>query len=742
MSKDLPGNVADATCHLGLTRSPIQHKHSLSLRQTVAAVLLCLGGSMGLSGPVSAQEVTFAATAFDGCPAKAFLTQGKVAQTYAINLVTGDYQLIAPQHGVSRPLNGVGFNENDRFIYAWSYEHNQPARIHNDWSVEPLEGVNITNQNFYVGDVNPALNKYYVYRGGSNYGLYSIGLDPAASDFETMTRVIDGRTLSLNIFDLSFHPTDGFGYAVDRSGFLHQINVENGTSVQLGNIGHSGVFGAAYFDINGNLYVGRNNDGHVFRIAIDAGSTTGELFAIGPASNTNDGSRCASAPLSLETNTNIDFGDAPDSYGTTLASNGARHGLLSNPGLYLGSAVDGESDSFTFPLSDDEDGVQNDEDGVQFITNVTEGEFAIAMVEASDSGYLNAWVDTNRNGTFDAEEHLVADKPMNGGKQAVYFQVPVGIAEGETWARFRLSTSRGLEPVGGVADGEVEDLRVKLVQKPVIVTSYPSPSGWSTVAFEDNWPLVGDYDMNDLVAYLRTTTYREVTGFSKVEIQGEVAAVGAEYQNGFGIRLPGIRRGAIDEANIEFTINDLPVAVSPLEEDRTEAIFIITENVFDHVGTGEHCSFYRTEEGCGSSIQMSFSLSIPMLSPQDVPLSGVFDPFLFATPGSWHGGHFAAAPGRAYEIHLKNQEPTEAFSQSLFASAGQDASEPESGFFFLTNGGMPWALEIGDRWKYPVEFNEITKAYPSFKTFANSNGAQEAHWYDPTKSVPVFIFEE
>jgi hypothetical protein len=37
-----------------------------------------------------------------------------------------------------------------------------------------------------------------------------------------------------------------------------------------------------------------------------------------------------------------DFGDAPDSYGTTLASNGARHLLV--PGIRLGTTNDYESD--------------------------------------------------------------------------------------------------------------------------------------------------------------------------------------------------------------------------------------------------------------------------------------------------------------------------------------------------------------------------------------------------------------
>ncbi len=40
----------------------------------------------------------------------------------------------------------------------------------------------------------------------------------------------------------------------------------------------------------------------------------------------NDGARCANAPV-VDEDSNIDFGDAPDSCRTLLASNGPRHEL-------------------------------------------------------------------------------------------------------------------------------------------------------------------------------------------------------------------------------------------------------------------------------------------------------------------------------------------------------------------------------------------------------------------------------
>ena len=571
--------------------------------------------------------------------------------------------------------------------------------------------------------------------------MYSIGLDPEAGDYLQMVKVVDSSELSIKAFDMAFHPTDGYAYMVDREGLLFKIKASDGSYEELGSIGEAGVFGAAYFDVDGNLYIGRNNDGAIFKIAIDSANYEAELFTMGPAAGTNDGSRCVLAPISDGTDTLVDYGDAPDSYGSSLANNGARHGLSESPVLFLGDRVDGESDSSFYPLSDDKDfkngkdvksnsaGKKDDEDGVQFVTNILERETAIVLITSSAVGYLNAWIDYNRNGVFDSSEQVLTDELTSAGESAYYLEVPNGVSAGESWARFRISSTAGLPATGGTSDGEVEDYPVSIQQQDDVVTAYPSAEGWTTVAFEDSWPFFGDYDMNDLVVYLRNTVYSNSAGISHVVIEGDMAAAGASYHNGFGIRLPGVLSSEVDADNIEFTVNGLSVtAMSPLETGRDEAILIIAEDIFDYVSPGEECVYYRTESGCGSAIELSFTISIPMKEPVDAQLSGVFDPFMFATPGEWHGPQFSSPPGRSYEIHLKNQSPTEAFNQKLFDGIGQDASSPSNGIYFQTPEGMPWAIEVGARWDYPLEHHEITQAYPPFINFAETNGVEDTYW--------------
>ena len=168
--------------------------------------------------PAQAAAQDIAESAFAVCSSKAYLTQGWQPSTHAVNLVTGDYTVVASQHNqqvngqqgeiLDSGLNALGFNMRDHYVYGWSYLHRQPVRVHNDWSVEPLDGVNITNKNFYVGDVSTDGSKYYVYRPGNKYGLYSIGLNPESDDYMQMQLIIDGAGLDLKIGDFAFSPLD------------------------------------------------------------------------------------------------------------------------------------------------------------------------------------------------------------------------------------------------------------------------------------------------------------------------------------------------------------------------------------------------------------------------------------------------------------------------------------------------------------------------------------------------------
>lgn len=160
----------------------------------------------------------------------------------------------------------------------------------------------------------------------------------------------------------------------------------------------------------------------------------------------------------------LDYGDAPDSYGTLLASDGARHQIVQ--GHLMGPQVDAEPDGQPVPpgLGDDLNNLA-DEDGVAFLTPLTQGGPVLVMVDGGLSGgNLDAWIDFDGNGVFDHPgEQIFPSVWLNpGAGNILAFVVPAGAQPGTTYARFRLSMAGSLGPTGFAPDGEVEDYQVEI----------------------------------------------------------------------------------------------------------------------------------------------------------------------------------------------------------------------------------------------------------------------------------------
>ncbi|MCR9102737.1 MAG: GEVED domain-containing protein, partial [bacterium] len=186
-----------------------------------------------------------------------------------------------------------------------------------------------------------------------------------------------------------------------------------------------------------------------------------------------------------------DFGDVPDTYGTTLGQNGAFH--IIHDDLFLGDCVDSELDGSPEAQAgvdgtpsagagtggDDGNGVEtemgeasfsacpgDDEDGVRFITSMVPGnEACVEVTTTNNTGSLAAlqmWVDFDGNGSFSNGEEVTFSEPIvgTGTNTTDYcFDVPASATfpNLETFVRVRLSSAGGLNATGPANDGEVED---------------------------------------------------------------------------------------------------------------------------------------------------------------------------------------------------------------------------------------------------------------------------------------------
>ncbi len=177
----------------------------------------------------------------------------------------------------------------------------------------------------------------------------------------------------------------------------------------------------------------------------------------------------------------FDFGDAPDSYGTTLAADGARHRVNDGPAISFGKRPDSEADGSPGDTATGDDNAGADEGGVQFLMPLVIGSesrirlYVISYLNLDinevQDGFVNGWIDFNKNGQFDDPDERVIDELRVQGLSEVTVAIPTDAVPGSTYARFRI---RATEPPGSAPEpprprgesptGEVEDYAIELIR--------------------------------------------------------------------------------------------------------------------------------------------------------------------------------------------------------------------------------------------------------------------------------------
>ena len=175
----------------------------------------------------------------------------------------------------------------------------------------------------------------------------------------------------------------------------------------------------------------------------------------------------------------LDFGDAPDAVGallypTLLVNNGARHTVVA--AMFLGGGVDVEPDGQPNAPSTGDDinllfpGIPfppGDEDGVVFTSPLLPGFLASVDVFASANGFLNAWFDFGADGSWaQPGDQIFAGQPLVPGVNSLAFFVPFAASPNASYSRWRFSSLAALSFTGLAPDGEVEDHRRPVGDRP------------------------------------------------------------------------------------------------------------------------------------------------------------------------------------------------------------------------------------------------------------------------------------
>lgn len=259
----------------------------------------------GVSNPATSEPANISVTVIGsfGCTSAIYISQS--ATLY--NVVTSTNPFTYPPVGsASGNYNAIGIHPlNGRMYGMPSVSSNNLWVINTDGSsinMGPVTGLPADSYN--AGEIDN-LGNYYVKASGSNNILYRINVT---------TLIATPITLSTNISvaDLAFRTLNGLLYTVSNdTGQLLSINPSTGAVAGIGASPGTIAFGALFGSSTGEIY-GSENSGGFYQFNITTGQRV--LISGSPASGTNDGAHCVTAPIAFSADLEISKTDNTTTY--------------------------------------------------------------------------------------------------------------------------------------------------------------------------------------------------------------------------------------------------------------------------------------------------------------------------------------------------------------------------------------------------------------------------------------------
>ncbi len=254
---------------------------------------------------------------------------------------------------------------------------------------------------------------------------------------------------------------------------------------------------------------------------------------------------------------------------------------------------------------------------------------------------------------------------------------------------------------------------------------YPT-KGNGTLMFEDLWPSMGDYDFNDLVVGYRFNTVSDANN-DIVEINYEITpkAIGASFNNGFGIMLDGIPSEKIFSIEgLNTNAKWLTLNKNGTEVDQKIATIIVFTSANDVLPNP------------GGSSGVNVDIKAPFVEPKTISFSVKFREDGKAPNGSVSMKEFSPEQfnpfiiinqDRGTELHLNGYNSSDKVDTKLFGAFDDNSKE---GNFYKTKSNLPWALNIPAEIPYAMEKVDFIKAYTYFAEWVKSKGELYTDWYE------------
>lgn len=229
-----------------------------------------------------------------------------------------------------------------------------------------------------------------------------------------------------------------------------------------------------------------------------------------------------------------------------------------------------------------------------------------------------------------------------------------------------------------------------------------------TFAMEDNWPSLGDYDMNDLVLGVKTG-FKVYESRTTMFFEIQIRAVGGTKKLGAGIQFEKFRSDQIRSVLYESSTLSVTDFFSPGSngvESGNKAVLPLFDNAHHALRLDDKAltitNTYTNDRKIRTyyyDVEFASDISQTDLSIMDLN-------FFIVNAGD---------SNQRSEVHLAG-----------FAPTNKVKGETHN---YISEQGMVWGIMIPYEFKYPKEGTPIESAYPDFASWSQSGGTQNTNWY-------------
>ncbi|MDC7224567.1 MAG: LruC domain-containing protein, partial [Spirochaetales bacterium] len=233
----------------------------------------------------------------------------------------------------------------------------------------------------------------------------------------------------------------------------------------------------------------------------------------------------------------------------------------------------------------------------------------------------------------------------------------------------------------------------------------PGENSYGTLAYEDLWPHMGDYDFNDLVLDYRFRESLNSDG-EIVALRGEFIITGilASMNNGFALELDLAPSRVASVTGGSYTRGYTFRDSNGTEQRQDKAVIIVFEEANRHYAP----------EGPAQPLTIDVEFSRPVTRAELG--SAPYNPFIMSNGE------------RGREVHLPGKPHTDLAHYEYFGSV-DDYSILGTDQMYKTETNQPWAIHIPVSFSYPHDDVPIYRAYKHYNRWVESKGIDYPDWY-------------